>query len=587
MQYQFSSAAQRALIHAAGRTNHADYADLAAPALLLELLAESECRAALLLAEHGITPESVYQQWPKLQIPPLEGGIENSLGVISPKFDRSLQIVSQSIAEYAYPPTLETEHLLLALLAAKDELAHWLNQQGVQSTEIEADIRKRHGYQQGPLPIDSEQPDSKEPDSKGHFSDPVQPHLSSLIPHPSSAPNPQSLISNPLRIIDAAANRAREGLRVAEDFVRFVLDDRHLTNQCKQLRHDLAALLARLPGQQLLAARETQADVGTALSAPSEHRRSDAADVLTANFARLQESLRSLEEFGKLLDPAWAAEIKQLRYRSYTLHRAVEITRTSIQRLAHARLYVLIDGRDTLEEFRQLAQALIAAGVHILQLRDKALDDRQLLQRGRLLRELTLGDCPNLPGDCPNFPKENGTVPFTPSSAQGLSQFSEGKWDCPLHGSSRKTLFIMNDRPDLAALCHADGVHLGQEDVTVKDARAILGADALIGVSTHAIQQARQAVLDGANYIGAGPTFASSTKNFEKFPGLDFLKEIAAEIRLPAFAIGGITPANLPQVLSTAITRVAVSGAITAVPNPAAVVQELSKILENPEHKTV
>ncbi len=181
---------------------------------------------------------------------------------------------------------------------------------------------------------------------------------------------------------------------MAEDFVRFVLDDRHLTEQCKQLRHDLTALLGQIPGEQLLAARETQADVGTTLATPSEEHRCDATEVLLANFARLQESLRSLEEFGKLMDPVWAAEIKQLRYRSYTLHRAVEITRTSIKRLANARLYVLIDGRTTLDDFRQLVQALIAAGVHILQLRDKKLDDRQLVERARLLRELTWGTVP-------------------------------------------------------------------------------------------------------------------------------------------------------------------------------------------------
>jgi thiamine-phosphate pyrophosphorylase len=122
---------------------------------------------------------------------------------------------------------------------------------------------------------------------------------------------------------------------------------------------------------------------------------------------------------------------------------------------------------------------------------------------------------------------------------------------------------------------------LGQEDLSVKDARAIVGADALIGVSTHTIEQARQAVLDGANYIGAGPTFPSGTKQFEKFPGLELLRAIAAEIRLPAFAIGGITPANLPQVLSTRITRAAVSGAITSAPDPAAVVRELFNTSEN------
>jgi thiamine-phosphate pyrophosphorylase len=528
MQHQFSSAAERALIHAAGCTNRADYAELAAPALLLGLLAESECRAALMLAGHGITAESVHRQWPKLPISSPVRGIQiTPPGIITPELDRSFQIVSQLVAEYMNPPILETEHLLLALLAADDELALWLSQRGVRSAEIEADIRKRHGYREGPLPIETEQTnsgqwavDSGQCDTASDFV-----HPSSFIPHPSSFN-----LHPPFRIIDAAANRAREGLRVAEDFVRFVLDDRHLTEQCKQLRHDLAALLDQIPGEQLLAARETQADVGTALATPSEERRSDAAEVLLANFARLQESLRSLEEFGKLVDPVWAAEIKQLRYRSYTLHRAVEITRNSIKRLANARLYVLIDGRATLDDFRQFVQASIAAGVHILQLRDKKLDDRQLVGHARLLRELTRGT---------------------------------------------DTLFIMNDRPDLAAVCHADGVHLGQEDLSVKDARAIVGADALIGVSTHTIEQARQAVLDGANYIGVGPTFTSGTKQFEKYPGLDFLRAIAAEIRLPAFAIGGITPANLPQVLATGVTRAAVGGAVVSMPDPATVVNNL------------
>ena len=115
---------------------------------------------------------------------------------------------------------------------------------------------------------------------------------------------------------------------------------------------------------------------------------------------------------------------------------------------------------------------------------------------------------------------------------------------------------IVNDRPDLARLGRADGVHLGQEDLSVKDARAIVGPEALIGVSTHRIEQARQAVLDGANYIGVGPTFPSGTKQFESSPALDFLRAVAAEIRLPAFAIGGITPGNLAEVLAAGIGRV-------------------------------
>jgi thiamine-phosphate pyrophosphorylase len=324
-------------------------------------------------------------------------------------------------------------------------------------------------------------------------------------------------------LLDAAANRAREGFRVIEDYLRFVLDDRFLTEMAKNLRHEFTAEIKKIPSAALLASRETQADVGTDLTAAAEARRADLGEVLSANFGRLQESLRSLEEYGKLIDAAMAAQFKQIRYRSYTLQRAVEITRQSAERLAAAKLYVLIDGRDSIESFREFASSLIAAGVHLLQLRDKTLDDRELLARGRALRELTRGT---------------------------------------------STLFIMNDRPDLAALSQADGVHLGQEELSVKDARTILGPHALVGVSTHTIAQAREAVLSGASYIGVGPTFPSTTKDFAAFPGLDLLRQVAVEIRLPAFAIGGITLENLPDVLATGITRIAVSGAITGAENP-------------------
>lgn len=333
-----------------------------------------------------------------------------------------------------------------------------------------------------------------------------------------------------LRILDAAANRAREALRVLEDYLRFVLDDRFLTGQCKQLRHDLAETLARIPVGQRLAARETQADVGTQLTTPSEAARADAAAVLAANFARLQEALRSLEEFGKLVDPEAAARAKQLRYTSYTLHRAVETSRRSLERLGSARLYVLLEGQTDTRQFQYLAETLVAAGAHVLQLRDKGLSDRNLLGRARLLRKATAGT---------------------------------------------ETVFVVNDRPDLAVLSHADGVHVGQDELPVKDVRHIVGPKMLIGVSTHSIDQVRQAVLDGADYLGVGPTFPSGTKRFPRFPGTALLRAVSAEVRLPSFAIGGITCANLAEVVEAGFTRVAVSGAVVAASDPAAAVREL------------
>ncbi len=332
------------------------------------------------------------------------------------------------------------------------------------------------------------------------------------------------------RILDAEANRAAEGLRVIEDYVRFVLDDRYLTRLAKELRHNLTAALAGIARKDRLEARESAADVGATLATLAETTRTNLADVLAASFKRVQQVLRSLEEYAKVADPKLAATIEPLRYQAYTLERAVGITADSRQRLADARLYVLLDGRENEAAFARLAESLVAAGVHVLQLRDKRLSDRKLIPRARQLRDITRGT---------------------------------------------NTLFIMNDRPDLAILADADGVHIGQEELSVKDARSIVGLNKLIGVSTHSIDQARQAVLDGANYIGVGPTFPSLTKSFDTFVGLEFIRNVAADISLPAFAIGGITGENLPQVLAAGINRIAVSGAVLDVNDPAAAVQEL------------
>ena len=123
------------------------------------------------------------------------------------------------------------------------------------------------------------------------------------------------------RILDAAANRGREAIRVIEDAVRFLADDAPTTAALKEFRHDFASLTDRLPMAQRLASRATDADVGTAIAAAGEYQRSTIETVLTANFCRLQEALRSLEEFSKLVRPNDAPGYEQLRYRSYTLQK--------------------------------------------------------------------------------------------------------------------------------------------------------------------------------------------------------------------------------------------------------------------------
>ncbi|MCO6459074.1 MAG: thiamine phosphate synthase [Pirellulaceae bacterium] len=334
------------------------------------------------------------------------------------------------------------------------------------------------------------------------------------------------------RIIDANANRASEGLRVAEEYARFVLDDAHLTGWCKQLRHDLQTVLAPWSAE-LLLARDTMGDVGTRLTTAQEYQRSTLRDVAQANLNRVEQSLRCLEEYAKLLQAERAAQLESLRYRVYTLAQMLHATDRGLTRLQATRLYVLLDGGSDQESFERLLAAILPS-VDMIQLRDKRLDDRQLLERARAARSLT--------------------------QAAGV-------------------LLVLNDRPDLALLAAADGVHLGQEDLPVRDVRRLVGTDLLLGVSTHTMQQARQAVVDGADYLGCGPTFPSRTKRFDQFPGLEFLRSVHLEIRLPAFAIGGVEPDNVPQVLAAGLPRVAVSGCVQRAPDPASVARHLRQLL--------
>jgi thiamine-phosphate pyrophosphorylase len=632
MEFFFTAAVERALIEAAQWRSAVVSQGLETPALLLGLLAESECRAAILLARQGIDAEKILSRWPKLTCRRDPGCVAEKHKNLSTAGERlvdgarfpaeiqaSLAAVSFRLANHPRPLTMATEHVLLGLVAADHETAVWLLQQGISPEAIEHELHRQNGSlmpatSAGVAPSDPiggtaeedgagtlEENETEFPKEGGNrdvpsvIEDPpicskqqlcrareevadvrstgfsrnpgeqppeggttngISPAARGIVgegdaPHQAcrASSNPPPCPALPcwavgelspserlraLRVLDAAANRAREGLRVVEDYARFVLDDRHLTEQFKRLRHDLVEVVARVPMAARLAARETRADVGTSISVPTEQVRPVIGGVLAANMTRLQEALRSMEEFGKTLDGEMAARLEQLRYRSYTLQRAVELTRINLERMKSTRLYVLLDGRGSMEEFAVLARSLVDAGVDMLQFRDKKLDDRRLLERARVLREIT--------------------------------------W-------AGETVLIVDDRPDLAVLAKADGVHIGQKEMAVKDARTIVGDGAIVGVSTHSVEQARQAVLDGADYIGVGPTFPSGTKDFAHFPGVGLLRAVAAEIRLPAFAIGGITPQNLSDVLAAGFGRVAVSGAITAAIEPAAVAGALRAAL--------
>jgi thiamine-phosphate pyrophosphorylase len=495
---EVTPAVARALAAAAGHASAASHSELLTSHVLHALLSEEEGRAHVAATAAGLDPAAYRVSFPipdPAEPPPDPMRLSAST--------RAALNLSRSLArEHAGEEAISGDILLVALLRTDDDLRQEIEALGLRLASLEAAV----------LPPPGAALELQEPlDFVG------------------------SLTGSGIgRLLDAAANRAREGLRVAEDYCRFVLDDALLCSELKSLRHDLAATLTSFPAGALLAARDTLGDVGTALSTPAEGERASAEAVARANLKRLQEALRSLEEFGKLHGAELGRALEALRYRSYTLEKAILSNLPAGGLLRDARLYLLVTGSNCLGPLEYTVAEAAAGGVDIVQLREKELSDRDLLARARQMRRWT---------------RQAGV------------------------------LFIVNDRPDIARLSEADGVHLGQDDLSVSEARRILGPDALIGISTHNLSQLRQAVLDGASYLGVGPTFPSGTKDFAELAGLEFVRAASEATSLAAFVIGGVTAGNVREVVEAGGRRVAVSQAILRAENPRAVTVELRRRL--------
>ena len=322
-----------------------------------------------------------------------------------------------------------------------------------------------------------------------------------------------------LRILDANMNRAREALRVMEEFARFGMEDAGLTSAAKTLRHDLADSMPPDLARTLVARRDIVGDVGCEVRTTSEYRRSEIADVVRAAGKRLSEALRSIEEYGKTIDAGYAAAVEQLRYRGYELERRLERSVDARARFGHVRLYVLLTESLSAGDWFATAEAALRGGADCLQLREKNLPDRTLLDRAKRLATL-----------------------------------------CREHGR----LFIVNDRPDIAAAAGADGVHLGQDDLSVAEARRILPAHGLVGVSTHTIEQVEQAVAQTPDYVAVGPMFDTSTKPQDHIAGPATLAAARSFSSLPLVAIGGINQQNASEVLSSSPCALCVCRAVIA-----------------------
>ncbi len=206
------------------------------------------------------------------------------------------------------------------------------------------------------------------------------------------------------------------------------------------------------------------------------------------------------------------------------------------ERLAQARLCVLVEGEASAAACAEQVAAIAAAGADLIQLRDKSLEDAALLERA-------------------------------------IAAVAAAR----RHGA----LLVINDRPDIAVAAAADGVHLGEQDMPVLAARRVVGSSRLIGRTAHTIEEARAALRDAADYLGVGPCFPSGTKAFETFAPQAFLEAVVNEAELPAFAIGGIEPQRIAQLRALGLSRVAVASAVTRADDPAAAVASLLAALSD------
>ena len=138
--------------------------------------------------------------------------------------------------------------------------------------------------------------------------------------------------------------------------------------------------------------------------------------------------------------------------------------------------------------------------------------------------------------------------------------------------------FIINDNVDIAIACHADGVHVGQEDMAASDVRKRVGDQMMIGVSAHTVEEALEAVRNGADYLGLGAVFSTSTKTDAGAMSFDTLKAICDAVEIPTVAIGGISPDNIMQLAGSGVDGVAVVSAIFGAPDPTQATAQLGEL---------
>ena len=336
------------------------------------------------------------------------------------------------------------------------------------------------------------------------------------------------------RLLDASANRAAEGLRTLEDALRFALDRGDLVERAKVIRHGVRTALERLPAGRAIAHRDAAGDAGREATGGRDGDREGVRGVALAAMRRAIEALRSLEEFGKLVDADLSADAARLRYQAYDLERDAVLALGSPHRFQPT-LCLLLTESLCARPWQETLAAAIGGGVDLVQVREKQMTARALLAR---VREVIAVARP------------------------------------------RGVPVVVNDRADVAVAAGADGVHLGTDDLPLMQARRLAGTGLLLGASTHDLGEASAAIESGADLCGVGAMFATALKPERVPSGTAYLRAYLERFpRTPHLAIGGITPANVGELAAAGARGVAVSAAICGAKDAGAVAASLCEPL--------
>lgn len=328
------------------------------------------------------------------------------------------------------------------------------------------------------------------------------------------------------RILDANFNRAREALRAVEEYCRFAVNSATLSERAKGLRHELCAAIGRLDAGKLIAGRDTTSDVGVGARVEGQLQRVTLRDCFTAGAKRLTEALRVLAELAQTEDKTVAEALERLRYEAYTLEKDIVLFSEPLERFNRVRLYVIITS-DLPAEVLSLASQCATGGADCIQLRAKAVPDDRLFAMAVEFVEIC---------------RELGAMS------------------------------VINDRADIAVAAGADGVHLGQNDLPIEQARRLQLTPMILGKTTHSLKEIDAACGAMPTYVGLGPAFETATKPEAAVAGLDYIRrgvQRLAGTGVSHVALGGVTLENVEQVIDAGAERVAVCAAVTRAADPA------------------